>query len=596
MDLGTLQVNLETNLKQFSSEMKKSVDMVEKSSKEIQNSIADEVKTSNELRDRFFKATHNNLENDLYEHDRYFSDLRSKWSDNESMLTQINITANAEREKILKDYEKSATNMMSKLKTLFRMGFLIYMINSLADTVTAYAKARLEGENYFNAILKSLPIINRMTKAFEDMGEALGDLYTKGQVAASAAMVKYQKNYNDMIREMNQSIELLRAGDKSAMTEIEQFYNNRKADIKAMKDETGELIKYNARLQKQIDELEAQKKQPMGRTVNVESITGIMPVSVGRTKTDEQIDKEIAALKDKQEVYVTTAQKSNMLLAAETERNLKIEALAEKTKNEVTNATIRMYQDMGQYPQEYFDLQEELLDKQVKAYKDAGGDIFLAEQWKASEMTRIYKEAAGEWKSMWKDVAESINSSMKTAWADIMMDARNASDYLRNMLNQIERAFHEAMYQQFIEPSVTKFIGGLGEIGGAGASGTVGLAESGIGTSTMSPGATHMPGLQYGGIIPKPLFAAVGRLVPKGTDTVHAMVSPGELIIPEKITSYLAKAFGNPAGLSAPSQNININVSAIDAAGTYRFLNTNKRSIASMLNTTRSENHPFRRK
>lgn len=41
---------------------------------------------------------------------------------------------------------------------------------------------------------------------------------------------------------------------------------------------------------------------------------------------------------------------------------------------------------------------------------------------------------------------------------------------------------------------------------------------------------------------------------------------------------------------------VNINVNAIDAAGTYQFLNANKRTIANMLQGTRTSNHPLWRK
>jgi len=43
------------------------------------------------------------------------------------------------------------------------------------------------------------------------------------------------------------------------------------------------------------------------------------------------------------------------------------------------------------------------------------------------------------------------------------------------------------------------------------------------------------------------------------------------------------------------SVTLNINVNAIDAAGTYQFLAKNKRAIATMLQGTLTGNHPLRR-
>ena len=66
-----------------------------------------------------------------------------------------------------------------------------------------------------------------------------------------------------------------------------------------------------------------------------------------------------------------------------------------------------------------------------------------------------------------------------------------------------------------------------------------------------------------------------------------AILEKGEMVIP------------NDARYSVKSQEnrgtVNINVSAIDAQGTYQFLNNNKRAIASMLQGVHKDNHPSRR-
>jgi hypothetical protein len=231
-------------------------------------------------------------------------------------------------------------------------------------------------------------------------------------------------------------------------------------------------------------------------------------------------------------------------------------------------------------------------DKLAKARADA-----LAAMNKEAELVTMKKaeEAARKWRTLWEDVATSIGGSMKTAWADIMMDAKNATDYLTNMLNSIQRAMHEAIFEKYIQPAITTWVGSMGTP--AATSG--GITDTGLPVDYGSVN-TAIPGKQYGGLIPKiqtPVFAMLGQLVPKGTDTVHTMTTPGELIIPEKITEYFQKAFGNMGGGSQGqgSSSININVSAIDAKGTQQFLYQNRRAIASMLSVSGNENNPSRR-
>ena len=92
-----------------------------------------------------------------------------------------------------------------------------------------------------------------------------------------------------------------------------------------------------------------------------------------------------------------------------------------------------------------------------------------------------------------------------------------------------------------IEKLVSSFGGGGGGGGGGGFFGQVGGAISRGGKAVLKS-----IGLSQGGIVPA--YAADGMFVPKGTDTVPAMLTPGEMVIPRDMVGELG------AFLSATNQ------------------------------------------
>lgn len=97
-----------------------------------------------------------------------------------------------------------------------------------------------------------------------------------------------------------------------------------------------------------------------------------------------------------------------------------------------------------------------------------------------------------------------------------------------------------------------------------------------------------------GGIV-KPIYAANG-FVPKGTDTVPAMLTPGEMVLPKPMTDWLRTQFGSSGKpQSSGGSPININISAIDTQNAVQFLTRNKRVIAGAVQSAQSGNHPIRR-
>jgi TP901 family phage tail tape measure protein len=165
-------------------------------------------------------------------------------------------------------------------------------------------------------------------------------------------------------------------------------------------------------------------------------------------------------------------------------------------------------------------------------------------------------EVATKWEQMWKRASGAIAGAIETAFADIVENVHNATEAVTSMLKSIQRAISQAIFQQYLFP--------------------------GVGSPT---------GMARGGLV----YAANGAFRPRGSDTVPAMLTPGELVVDKETTSRLRQLLGAGEPTSAAGQNINIHVHAIDAAGTYQFLQKNKRHIASMLGETQRGNHPIRR-
>lgn len=90
-------------------------------------------------------------------------------------------------------------------------------------------------------------------------------------------------------------------------------------------------------------------------------------------------------------------------------------------------------------------------------------------------------------------------------------------------------------------------------------------------------------GFAQGGIV-QPVFAANG-FTSRGTDTVPAMLTPGEMVIPKSETEALLNGGGQGGNTTI------FNVSAIDASGVSQFFKRNKNQIANALGSTRSQNN-----
>lgn len=173
--------------------------------------------------------------------------------------------------------------------------------------------------------------------------------------------------------------------------------------------------------------------------------------------------------------------------------------------------------------------------------------------------------ALTNWQSMWKDAAGSIVGSMRTAWADAILQAKSSTEIIAALVQQMARSIIESSFTAFMQPGITDIFSRI--------AGTL------IGPQR-APATRNAEFFSRGGVV-KPVYAANG-FTARGTDTVPAMLTPGEMVIPKEIVDIL--------GSQAPAVNINVN--AIDAQGTAQWLNKNKRLIAGMIGETKMGNNP----
>ena len=82
----------------------------------------------------------------------------------------------------------------------------------------------------------------------------------------------------------------------------------------------------------------------------------------------------------------------------------------------------------------------------------------------------------------------------------------------------------------------------------------IGLSEGGV-----------VPGYANGGVV----YAARGVFAPRGTDTVPAMLTPGEAVLPKALTDHLLSAAANPP--TAARMNYTPNVAPDNARGPRGF-------------------------
>jgi len=235
-------------------------------------------------------------------------------------------------------------------------------------------------------------------------------------------------------------------------------------------------------------------------------------------------------------------------------------------------------------------------------------DLVAAQKRLAKEVET--QAAPTKWAAMWEDAAGTISGAMEDAFVSITKDAKNASEAIENMAAAMQEAISRSVFQQYMMPGINKMIGGV--LGQPTYGSTVQQAptvQQGSYTSGVDPGGEMsypsrgglvkgfaLGGLVKGGESGGIVYASRGKFTPRGTDTVPAMLTPGEGVLDRDTTARLRRILEVPEAPSmAAGRPINISVNAIDAAGTYQFLQKNKRALASMMGNATQANHPSTR-
>jgi hypothetical protein len=438
-------------------------------------------------------------------------------------------------ERKLTSFQKT-TNSIAKIG---RMASFVYLINQIDDIAESLQKASYNGENLAVGLLKSLPVLRQIDQVTSNVAKSLADIATHGQITSTEKMNEVQSSYRKLFDEMKRASEFSEANAKdAARLKIEYSYKDRIDEINRWSENTKELTKHNDVLLKQIKELEAEKKLPLYS--GFESI-----FTKHRTESISDIDKKIAELQNQIITYDTTTQKANLLAAASAERSSALSKIGVQSgdtykitlpsdediaamsaaQDKINQLTMRMYEDMGSYGKEYFDLIEVDLAGQVDDYVAAGGDIVLAEQWKANQLAEIEesitektkkeiekrKSAVEQWEdaysgsNIWdrlsEDYARGLDDmgSKLTDWMKTSkMDWEGwCNSLLTSWMDTLNKMAIATAQQELITPLIKSAVGGIiGAIGGGGFG-----AGGSDGAGTISQDAVYSHEFHRGGIV-----------------------------------------------------------------------------------------------
>jgi hypothetical protein len=145
------------------------------------------------LEDRLYRASHNSQQVALRDTEEYFSQLRVKWQNNQSMLTLIDRTESAERKKIMADYTESSKSQMQRFVgslagkgTMY--GVIAFAAAQAIDTITnahkRFRESDQEWRDYVNVIAESIPIFGRVSRSVRELTTELSGLAEAQERAA----------------------------------------------------------------------------------------------------------------------------------------------------------------------------------------------------------------------------------------------------------------------------------------------------------------------------------------------------------------------------------------------------------------------------
>lgn len=129
------------------------------------------------LESRLFAATNSSRDVELRNADMYFSQLKTKWRNNEQMLTLITKTWAAERARINEQYTESWLNRMTKafrgkgLAAFGAGGITIFAANTILRSLTDMHKIARDNEEVFTGLTRYIAYVPVLGKTVQDFAK-----------------------------------------------------------------------------------------------------------------------------------------------------------------------------------------------------------------------------------------------------------------------------------------------------------------------------------------------------------------------------------------------------------------------------------------
>jgi hypothetical protein len=512
--------------------------------------IESQFETVGDIQDRLFAATHTNLEVALKGHEDYFSAMRIKWQDNESVLTLISKTETAERKKILKQYASDSGDLIRRnLGAVLRMGAITYLANSIMDTVTSMHKAKREGESMFNAFIAGLPIINRMAESARKMADELS-----GATGAAETLKNIKAitgSIGDYNNTLNRSIELIKAGNEAERTRLEiQFrYEDRLKEIDNLSEKEIENInKKNEAILKQIESYkmmqsapvlvgnfpymfmppsyEAKIKELEKNIFEVESKKKGKEGSVGGLKGGSMVlrerERDLALEKQATEEIEQEYENRYSFIKEVKDRELKAydeweRSIVEKTRDAMENIrqqdgmtrmerieSLKMYEMQNAETLAEVAEANKILNDEIRNYERSRVDamkVYCDELRENAEDSSLYLS------ERFADTARSIEVSMANAFDIMISEGASFKDAMKGFAQDIGRAFSRMAAQMAAQAIMQGAIGGIGGLLGGGGDG------GNLAALSTAKGPTGM-GYAQGGVFDR------GRVVPMANGAI----------------------------------------------------------------------------
>jgi hypothetical protein len=468
------------------------------------SNIKSQFETTGKLQDRFYAATHTNLEVALKNHDDYFANLRVKWQGNESMLTKINKTGSAERLRILDDYVQKKNSTLGGIYGLYSkyltIAFVAYGVQRALKSVANAAMEEQSAESNLQAV------IGGNITAYRKYAEQLSNQTVYGDERIMQEMA-YGKNLGITEDKLNAATKAaigLSARYKIDLSAAMKIVGKASQGYFDQLARVGIILDSNSNSQVKLNEImrlgtegfrlaEAQTNTAAGAFKQWENASHSLKASLGEsllpalTSVTKEATKAAQAMSGKEKPpwwiglspLTTGITGYNLYKKGKKSTEVNTEGSAapviptwkptEYTEDLVkrVKAEAKMYEQMGDYGEGWIATQKILLIKERDDYIEAGVEKIDIKKWQDSQLQQIQDEAAAKQKGNTKAVLDSTRDALeqmrtmdyltrterimnleayKAAHADVMTDVVGKETESAKLINkEIENLQHSRL-------------------------------------------------------------------------------------------------------------------------------------------------------